>query len=197
MPKIAATSIDEHVQMQLQRIIAAAKLLFSEQGFHGTDIGDIAREVGLARNSLYRYFANKDELLLACVKEDMEPHMQRLAELSESYPDPVERMIALVTMQFELATGPEHATMELMSEVRDGSRQLRNDVEQMHSAPNKLLKHALTELYGSSERVDTRAAMISGIVMSTTAHALQLPKSEQSNVHAEMLGAIQAIFSME
>ena len=74
MPRIAAASIEEHVRRQNARITAAARRLFARDGFHGTDLAAIAQEVGLARNSLYRYYANKDELLLACISEDMRRH---------------------------------------------------------------------------------------------------------------------------
>ncbi len=115
MPRIAAASIEEHVRVQKARITAAARRQFARRGFHGTEIGDIAADVGLARNSLYRYFANKDELLVACIKDDMELHLQRLQQLAQDYADPVDRILAWVDLQFELATGPAHATMELDS----------------------------------------------------------------------------------
>ena len=106
MPKIAATSIEEHVRQQNARITAAAKMLFAEQGFNATDMGQIAVEVGLARNSLYRYFPNKDHILLACIQEDMTPYLQRLALLATEYPDPAERILAWLDGQFEMdATG--------------------------------------------------------------------------------------------
>jgi len=197
MPRIAAASIEEHVRKQTARITAAARRLFARQGFHATDIGDIAREVGLARNSLYRYYANKEELLLACIREDMEPYLQDLQLLAEQYPEPVDRIMAWVGLQFELATGPGHATMELIAEVRDGSRNLKKHVAHLHTAPNIMLEQALQELYetksAAAGQVATQAAMIGGMVLAATAHALPLDRAAQRTVRAELERAVRAI----
>ena len=56
MPRIAAANIDEHVRIQNARLTVAAKRLFARQGFASTDMGQIAAAIGLARNSLYRYY---------------------------------------------------------------------------------------------------------------------------------------------
>ncbi len=132
MPRIAAASIDEHVRLQTQRITAAARRIFATKGFHATDMADIAGEVGLARNSLYRYFSNKDTLLVACIQGDMEPHLDRLVALTDDYPEPVPRIIAWVNLQFDMAVGPAHATMELISEVRNASTGLKQEIGRLH-----------------------------------------------------------------
>jgi len=46
-------------------IVAAAHALFIQKGFDETTMGALATSVGVAPNTLYWYFANKDELLLA------------------------------------------------------------------------------------------------------------------------------------
>ncbi|TDJ42493.1 MAG: TetR/AcrR family transcriptional regulator [Gammaproteobacteria bacterium] len=198
MPRIAAATIEEHVRQQTERITAAARLLFAQNGFHATDLGDIARAVGLARNSLYRYYANKDELLLACIEEDMAPYLQRLQLLAEEYPDPVERIMAWLGLQFELATGPAHATMELIAEVRESSRELKKQVAHLHAAPNIFLQSALQELRGEKSAgapVAIQAAMIGGMVLAATGHALQLDTTAQDLVRSELESAVRAIVS--
>ena len=65
MPRIAAANIKEHVRIQSEKILDAANVLFRNNGYHHTDISDIGSAIGLARNSLYSYFPNKDHILLA------------------------------------------------------------------------------------------------------------------------------------
>ncbi len=196
MPRINAASIDEHVRRQTQQITRAARRLFATKGFAATDLGSIAAEVGLARNSLYRYFANKDELLLACIREDMQPHIANLAALAGNYPDPVDRIAALVNMQFDLATGPAHATLALMGEVREGSRELRNEIAQLHMAPNLLLEKALTELHGVDRDNGTQAAMVGGMLMAATARAVHGKKKNYEPVRAALLKAVRAVLAV-
>jgi AcrR family transcriptional regulator len=193
MPRIAAANIEEHVRRQTDRIVAAARRLFHKHGYHGTDLADIAGEVGLARNSLYRYFPNKDELLLACIRQDMQPHMARFACLGEDYRLPLDRIIGVVNMQFDLATGPAHATLELMAEVREASGSLRKEIESLHRAPNQFVEQALEELHGKSGANATRSALIGGMVLAATAHALSGKKSAYVAIRTELVAAVRAV----
>lgn len=47
-----------------QKIIDAAEKLIAESGFHGLSMHKIAREAGVAAGTIYRYFSDKDDLLL-------------------------------------------------------------------------------------------------------------------------------------
>ena len=46
------------------RILKAAKKMFSEQGFHGTNSKQIAAEAGVSIGSFYSYFPNKKKLFV-------------------------------------------------------------------------------------------------------------------------------------
>ena len=50
------------------RILAAARQLFGQSGFRGTTTADIARTAGIAEGTIYRYYRDKKELLIACVE---------------------------------------------------------------------------------------------------------------------------------
>jgi AcrR family transcriptional regulator len=58
------------------RLLDAAARLFSERGFHGTSMRDIAKAVGMLSGSIYYHFDSKDEMLLAVYEEGM----RRVAE---------------------------------------------------------------------------------------------------------------------
>ncbi|MCV7178674.1 TetR/AcrR family transcriptional regulator [Mycolicibacterium sphagni] len=46
-----------------EEIVTAALQVFSAHGFHRTSMSDIARQAGVGQGTLYRYFANKRDLL--------------------------------------------------------------------------------------------------------------------------------------
>jgi AcrR family transcriptional regulator len=56
---------DEDKQQRRDEILAAAKGLFAERGYHDTTIADVARATGLSYGVVYWYFASKDELFHA------------------------------------------------------------------------------------------------------------------------------------
>lgn len=50
------------VDEQHAHILDAAEKVFLQKGIENTTIGDIARQAGVTRITLYRYFANRDEI---------------------------------------------------------------------------------------------------------------------------------------
>jgi AcrR family transcriptional regulator len=60
---IAPTSADE----ARERILAAAERCIDRHGIRKTTMDDVACEVGLSRPSVYRYFADRDDLLIELI----------------------------------------------------------------------------------------------------------------------------------
>ncbi|MFN4186266.1 MAG: amidohydrolase family protein, partial [Hyphomonas sp.] len=55
----------QRMQDRRDSILAAARQAFARSGFEGTSIADIARAAGVSDGLVYRYFANKRDLLNA------------------------------------------------------------------------------------------------------------------------------------
>ncbi len=72
-------------------IIAATRLLFDERGVQDAPIESIAREVGINKALIYRYFSSKEELYVLALSS----YLADLAELLKEVPaelDPVARL---------------------------------------------------------------------------------------------------------
>lgn len=192
MPRIDAATIEEHVRLQTARILDAASSLFRSRGYRRTDLEDIAQAVGLARNSLYRYYPGKDHLLLACVRRDMAPYLERLRLLETEHSDPRRRLTAWLDAQLDIATGPTHATLELIGEIRDASPDLRRDILALHASANSVLESAVTELLrGRRRNVELVTALIAG--MTTTAAMQAIRRGNVAAVKRELRRAVQAV----
>ncbi|GAA4510893.1 hypothetical protein GCM10023191_074200 [Actinoallomurus oryzae] len=61
MPRITP----ERREAKRAEIVAAARRCFSRDGFHQTSMPDIATEAGISAGAPYRYFASKEEIILA------------------------------------------------------------------------------------------------------------------------------------
>jgi len=72
-----------------ERILAAATRVFAQKGFDGADVGQIAREAGVAKGSLYNYFASKEDLFVFVCQDGLERHRRAvydgLAEDADIY----------------------------------------------------------------------------------------------------------------
>jgi AcrR family transcriptional regulator len=192
MPRIDAASIEEHVRLQTARILDAATALFQERGYRKTDMDDIAQAVGLARNSLYRYYKNKDFILLACVERDMGAFVERMRTLDSLHPDPVQRIGAWIDMQMDMATSPAHATMELMAEIRTDAPELRKRLMELHDAPGNVLQGAVAEIVRGKRR-DTGLiiALIKGMVEAAAGQALR--RENKMAVKRELRRAVERV----
>src|SRR5262245_33037587 len=63
------------------RLLAAAKQLFAEQGIDATSMYEIARAAGVGQGTLYRHFADKGEICHALIKEDLAAFMERVGAM--------------------------------------------------------------------------------------------------------------------
>lgn len=63
-----------------RRILDAAAVVFSRYGYRQTSVGQVADEAQLTRQSLYRYFENKEALFLAALQDLHEAALARAAE---------------------------------------------------------------------------------------------------------------------
>lgn len=74
-------------------LLAAALELFVERGYAGTRLDDIASRAGVSKGTLYLYFANKEDLFKALVRENIVALLDRFrAELDASDASPDEQL---------------------------------------------------------------------------------------------------------
>lgn len=78
-----------------QTILTAAGELFLAHGYEGFSLRQVAERIGYSATTIYRYFANKDDLLFAIVYEGFQGFEQMLRTAAHSTDDPLQRLEAL------------------------------------------------------------------------------------------------------
>ena len=71
-------------QAQKKRILAAAQACFVESGFHAASMASIAKTAGMSPGLIYRYFENKNSIILALIEQQLEIARSRIRELHAS-----------------------------------------------------------------------------------------------------------------
>lgn len=69
------------------RIATAAAIAFSERGYHGVSVEDIAAEVGITKSALYRHFPGKYALFLNSALILLDALEAALEQSSDTHPD--------------------------------------------------------------------------------------------------------------
>jgi TetR/AcrR family transcriptional regulator len=79
------------IARQVREMLAAAGRLIDTQGDEFTT-AQLCAEAGVALQTFYRYFASKDELLLAVIADAMTDACERWAAAAAELPDPLGRL---------------------------------------------------------------------------------------------------------
>lgn len=81
---------------QAEKILSAATRLFGTHRFHEVRMEDIAAEAEVGKGTLYRYFADKEELYKAILARSTEQLLKRIKEIAGSGTSPRCRLEAMV-----------------------------------------------------------------------------------------------------
>lgn len=111
MPKINAATIDEHKEQTRAALLEAGADAFVQFGLAGTSIGTLADNAGIARTTVYEYFANKEAVLMVLIDERLPPIIAKLiTDLPD--PDPADGLSEILRRGFEVvAEYPAEATL--------------------------------------------------------------------------------------
>lgn len=69
--------------MTRDAILNAAAIIFSEKGFHGASMQDIAEAVNLQKSSLYHHVSSKQEILLALLDKALDLLIERIGKVAK------------------------------------------------------------------------------------------------------------------
>jgi AcrR family transcriptional regulator len=92
MPKISAPSIVEHRELRRQQLISAALELALGEGTEAVTVAAVAKKAGLARSSIYEYFASSADLIADLILEELDYYSNRLAAAIVDATDPFEKI---------------------------------------------------------------------------------------------------------
>jgi AcrR family transcriptional regulator len=155
-------------QLTAAELEAAAYRLFGERGFDAVTVDDIAAEADVSRRTFFRYFASKEDVLLA----DHFVQLARLREAMAARPDDEPIVTALrnallsMTSDFEDRKDMVILRGRLMRDTP--SLQARSLVHQ------KLWEEAMQEMVADRLGVDPVADLRPGVVSAATLAAMRV-----------------------
>lgn len=114
----------------LRAIVDAAENILRNGGTDGLTAGAVAAEVGLARNSLYRYVDSIDELRGMVVGRHIPEMFANMQEALESAADPRQALLDYTETNIRIASESHHAWLMRISEGISGD--CAQEIGRMH-----------------------------------------------------------------
>ncbi|MFF9347650.1 TetR/AcrR family transcriptional regulator [Streptomyces sp. NPDC014734] len=165
MPRISAATVVEHHAQQRLALVRAARALLEGGDAEAVTFTAVARATGLARNSVYKYFPGRPELLAAVVEDAMPRWTEAIRAGMSAAGTPRERIAAYVSSQLDLVRSGEHRIAQALAGVRD-TGVVRESAARAHRELLTPLIDALVELGEEDPR--RTALLLQGIVNAAT-----------------------------
>jgi len=189
---ILASLTDRSIAQEERRrqILDAAVRVFARSGYHGSRVGDIAEEAGVAHGLLYHYFSSKEEVLQTVFRENWGELIKRFRAV-EATNEPAEEKLAGIA-KILLRTwrnDPDLVTVMVREVAR--SQQLQGQVEDVREAfaiVERVIQEGQT---AGAFRPDLDARFASWVVYGGLEEVLtgwvlgQLPAGEEEVARAE------------
>ncbi|MDM8083339.1 TetR family transcriptional regulator [Cellulomonas cellasea] len=165
MPKIQAATVAEHRAAQHRALLDAAHALLMERPEQPPTLAAVGARAGLARSSVYQYFASRDDLLGALVTELFPRWSATVQQAMDAAGDPGDKVLAYVRANLDLVASGEHAVARALTEIAPGDALARSSRE-MHDALLLPLVAVLNDLGTPDPRVT--AELVNGVVLTAS-----------------------------
>src|SRR4030066_188769 len=123
--------------MTRDELLEASPLIFSQKGFHGTSMQDIAQAVNLQKASLYHHVSSKQEILLGVLDKALDLLIERMQGVIELRLPPDQRLRqAICTYLVSLIERRDLASVLLLEH-----RSLESQYREQHTPRRDRFEH--------------------------------------------------------
>lgn len=149
-------------------ILAVAKVLFADRGYHGVSVDEIAKRLGVSPAVLYQHFDSKEALYEAVLNE-IAGRRESYVEAALASPDDFGSVLARMTRVYidSVARDPDYLKMEMHS-VLEGAATAQQFFDSRWKGFSDYIEVSLQELapQGKVSKINPRVAslMFQGIV---------------------------------
>ena len=117
MPKIQAPTVALHRELRRQQLMNAALELALAHGADSITVAAVAAKAGLARSSIYEYFASSADLVADLVLEELDYYTNRLAVAIKDAHDPFERIECWITEGLRYVADGRHMLIKSLNTI--------------------------------------------------------------------------------
>ena len=105
-----------------QRILDAAIRVIAENGYHNSRVSDIAESAGVADGTIYLYFENKEQILMAAIDSAFEVFLKLAREELAKVTDPREKLRRIAFLHLDLLGKRRDLATVFQTELRQSAK---------------------------------------------------------------------------
>jgi len=87
---------------QTERIIAGGEELFLKAGIKSVTMDDIAKHLGMSKKTIYQFFSDKNDLVVALVKKKLQEDEDQMCDIIKESGNVIEKMINMMKCSEEI-----------------------------------------------------------------------------------------------
>ncbi len=160
MPKIQAPTVVLHRELRRQQLMDAAMELALATGAESITVAAVAAKAGLARSSIYEYFASSADLVADLVLEELDYYTQRLATATKGTQDPFERIELWISESLRYVADGRHMLVKSLNTITTPDAR-KDEILLGHRRMMAPLQEALSQTGVADVRV--AAALLSSV----------------------------------
>jgi len=130
---------------RLNLLYDAAMKLFSEKGYRGVSLQEVAQEVGIKKASLYHYIPSKEELLYQIFLSVGEKIQSRFLRIKRECPHPLKRIGRFVECYLSFIASDREAFRIFLTEKKELTPPHREKVDAICDLLNALMREAILQ----------------------------------------------------
>jgi len=169
---MAATDSKQPSRIQLRnrrKILDAALVVFSNEGYRGATLDQIATEAGLSKPNILYYFNGKEDIHVTLLNRLMETWLDPLVEMDPNG-DPMEELLSYVRRKLDMARDLPRESRLFANEILQGAPRmkphLKSDLKPLFDEKCAIIQSWMDQ--GKLAQVDPRHLVFS--IWATTQH---------------------------
>ena len=181
-------------ELRRGEILAAARKCVAYKGFHATSMNEIAAAARMSVGHIYRYFANKEEIVRAIVEEISQEHLDWIARVSTDK-DIANVHISRITGKMLRDLEARAIIMEIEAEAARNP-EIATIVENADKHFRDMAVAGLRQLYPQMGEADlyARVELMATITEGFLSRSIKKPEADRAKIYELLHRAVEQVW---
>lgn len=177
---MARTKRDQDREAKRAEIVASARTLFTDEGYEATSMSRLATAAGVAPNTIYWYFQDKDEVLVAVLDAEFSASMEAYLQLTTAAPADRLLWVAGQLERVSRLVGTVHSRLEKSPAIEAWH-------DHFHALSEAMLRMELQQAGVTPEMIEAKVKISVFAIEGLLAHPL--PETDKRAICAALLAS--------